>query len=800
MRVKHVLVLNIAHAVMHRLAHLLARRLGLAALLCYLLNPWLVEGLAASPQHSANQTKPTKIDITNRLTLAKTQQIAAKTTAVSVFTPPKSLRCPQFSQFAQQDSAQMPLPTQRLAALLPKPLHQARQVHIHLRCLEAHGALKQAEALYELAIQKNSGALALHYFGLARLLFAQKRYVAASTALSKLSRHPHARWHDAAVHTWLYATAKRANALAPTEKTRVSQGMLRVANAYYANAEPDKNHQPLLKILLAFAQKQNNVPMARQLSRWLWRNPYTKQDIAYATKALKRWLPHYAPTLPHLHSRIRGVFRLREYTGVQHEIQALLRAKRFPQKGKASQAQAIGRYYIRSVLRLKHYRHASQVLNSKKWQKAFQFSPVQSQFWRVQVALNQGNLPAALRHFKRLQKQAPQAKWLPKLTLRIAKLQRARGKSKAFYTTIQTLFTQFPASQHTANACWEAVWGHYLRKNTRASLRWVERCLGTSKVWEPIYGTRLLYWKGRMLANQGHTQKAKALWQHLQSNHPYNFYTLLASYALAPPLQATVEATFAGLAAHKLPALPALPTRLDALFQLPVFSHALFLLSLNLRQEATGAFKSMRWNRLSRPAVEQALGLFEAMEMHHQLIVLLANKRWGTLLSSTIQSSALWRRSHPLAYRELVFEHGEKRRVDPFFALSIMREESRFEEGVRSLVGATGLMQLMPATARDTGRRIHLNHVVQDLTNPQYNVPIGVAYLGHVLKRFNHHIVFSAAAYNAGPGRVRQWKKQFGRVPIDAFIERIPYQETRNYVRRVWLSYWVYQRIYRPAS
>ena len=762
-------------------------------------------------KHPPSSTQTPKTPIiqaeTNPTALKKSRQKSqlpahnAKTR--TSFEVPNTLRCLQIETFLRSLNTRLSQQTQRLATMLPKGLKHARQVYLHLGCLEANGAQKRAKALYQLAIKRESGVVTLHYLGLARLLFDQGHTAQAIKTLHQLAKRPKPPWQDHAVYRWLHTQAKRVHNQPAAQQPLLQRAILRMASAYYAKHPPHKTHQPLLHFLLVFAEEEGNRSQARKIAQWIWQFPYTSHDVTHGMKALQHWSPRFKPNLTQLHGRIQSLFRLRQYQQIQREVVALVHKKRFPQTGKGgsiAQARKIGRYYLRSALRKKRFAHTKQVLRSTTWQRAFRFSPVQTQFWRVQVALNQGHLPDALKHFAKLKKQTPHTLSFPKMTLSVAKLQYSQRQWKGFYASLDTLLRKYPTSPYAADACWRVLWGYHLRKQAKTALRWVEHCLTKSKGWDPIYHTRLLYWQGRMLANQGNTTKARKIWRQLQAKHPYNFYTLLATYALIPPIQTEVHTGFASLHAHQLPATPPLPAQLDALFVKPQLANALFLLSLNLRSKARATFEQVRWSSLKKDQVLQALGVFEALELNHQLILLLANKRWGRLLSSPIRNTALWRRSHPLAYRQLVFENGTKRQVDPFFAWSIMREESRFKEGVRSLVGATGLMQLMPATARQTGQRIHLNHVVHDLVKPHYNIPIGVAYLGQVLKRFGHHIVYAAAAYNAGPGRVRQWKKRFGNVPIDEFVERIPYRETRNYVRRVWLSYWVYQRVYRPIK
>lgn len=109
----------------------------------------------------------------------------------------------------------------------------------------------------------------------------------------------------------------------------------------------------------------------------------------------------------------------------------------------------------------------------------------------------------------------------------------------------------------------------------------------------------------------------------------------------------------------------------------------------------------------------------------------------------------------------------------------------------RSHAGALGLMQLMPATARETARRysIPLGNT-HEVLQPERNIALGTAYLSQLYSLFEGNRVLASAAYNAGPGRVRQWTRDMPAMPSDIWIETIPFDETRNYVQSV-LTYGV---------
>ncbi|MDE3059617.1 MAG: lytic transglycosylase domain-containing protein [Pseudomonadota bacterium] len=138
--------------------------------------------------------------------------------------------------------------------------------------------------------------------------------------------------------------------------------------------------------------------------------------------------------------------------------------------------------------------------------------------------------------------------------------------------------------------------------------------------------------------------------------------------------------------------------------------------------------------------------------------------------------------------------------VERPLALAVTRQESEFDAHARSPSGALGMMQLMPATGKEIARKHHLSFAKDRLFDPQYNIGLGGIYLARLINSYDGSYVMAIAAYNAGPGNVRDWTQQFGTPgnnvenAID-WIEKIPFSETRNYVQRVLENLQVYRHL-----
>lgn len=242
-----------------------------------------------------------------------------------------------------------------------------------------------------------------------------------------------------------------------------------------------------------------------------------------------------------------------------------------------------------------------------------------------------------------------------------------------------------------------------------------------------------------------------------------SYYGFLASEQLGQPFSLNYEpASFSASLQQNLLLLPSV-RRMYELVQLEEFSYA--------RQEWNLLFPTLSDEQ--KYALSHLAGRWQ---WHSQAIAGAAQiRKWNDL-----------QLRFPLEYAELYQQFSDKQKIPLNWALSITRQESAFNPLARSGVGAMGLMQLMPKTAKQTARKIRQSlKKTKELYNPATNIALGTAYLAQMLDRFDGSRIYATAAYNAGPYRVKGWLKKRGHLPLDIWVEVIPYEETRIYVQRV---------------
>lgn len=175
-----------------------------------------------------------------------------------------------------------------------------------------------------------------------------------------------------------------------------------------------------------------------------------------------------------------------------------------------------------------------------------------------------------------------------------------------------------------------------------------------------------------------------------------------------------------------------------------------------------------------------------------------ANASWK--LEGYPHKNAHWRFAYPLAYGTIVERESKKRNVDPLLIHGLIRQESRYDHKAVSRSNAMGLMQLLKGTAYGVAKNngITLNST-QDIFTPDTNIQLGTAYIAYVLKRAEGNPMIAVASYNGGPNAAARWLRQYqaaGISDMDAYVEDIPYNETRDYVRKVFAHYWNYEHLY----
>ncbi len=396
----------------------------------------------------------------------------------------------------------------------------------------------------------------------------------------------------------------------------------------------------------------------------------------------------------------------------------------------------------------------------------------EARFWLAKSLDRQDLKIKALALYLELAGEGKKQEFADDALIEAAALRRGLGQ----YTEAAGLFAQAvtlaPQSKATAKSNWDAGWCRYLAGEYPAAVELFKGLLADEAQREKV-----LYWLGRTLEKSGDAAAA-SYYRSLQDEFPAGFYT-------------TWYRETKGVADSR----ESLGTR-DALAELPLlsgFDKPRLLASLGMLDEARGEMAAIRKKNGEKKGMFPALAriYLEMGDYGSAMSLFMLNRpvAWekGTL--------PLWTAGYPRAYTELVSQNASLNGLSEGLVFALIRAESGFAPAIKSGAGAIGLMQMMPATAKQTAREKG-DFNPQRLIVPEYNIRLGTKHLHDLMKQYDGDVVYMAAAYNAGSGALARWKNSFKGLAKDEFIESIPYQETRDYVKKVYASAATYRRLY----
>ena len=277
------------------------------------------------------------------------------------------------------------------------------------------------------------------------------------------------------------------------------------------------------------------------------------------------------------------------------------------------------------------------------------------------------------------------------------------------------------------------------------------------------------YWQADLLMERGRDDEARGILLSLMQQR--GFYPMVAAQRLGEPYMLRIDKAPGAISA-----------------------------TLTNGAEMARVRELMYWNQDNTARSEWANLVSSRNQTEQaQLARYAFDRQWWDLSVQATIAGKLWdnlQERFPLAYNDLFVRYTAGKDVPQSYAMAIARQESAWNPKVKSPVGASGLMQIMPGTATHTVKMFNLPGYSNpaQLLDPETNINIGTSYLQYVYQQFENNRIFASAAYNAGPGRVRTWLgNSAGRIDAVAFIESIPFSETRGYVKNV-LAYDAYYR------
>ena len=359
--------------------------------------------------------------------------------------------------------------------------------------------------------------------------------------------------------------------------------------------------------------------------------------------------------------------------------------------------------------------------------------------------------------------------------LLLADLATDDNRDAAARSTLQSLATRYPRTRHAPAALFRAGVIAYVAGDFRTAANELDSVFTLYPAASDALAAG--YWAGRAWAARGDTAAAKTRWRRLLEREPASYYSVKSAQRLGVPLLADTSKT------NRYPDVPAVT---DAMTRIAILRDFGMDTELRFEQDALYADASETPERL----VATAWALSGTDQSSRSMAL---GRRAVAEVGPSAQN---YRLVYPVLVREALNTQSKANGLDPALVASLIRQESNFNPRATSPVGARGLMQLMPSVGRTIARSKAIpGYTDESLYDPTVNITLGTQHLSGLFRRTSQ-LERVLAAYNAGESRVARWITKGGVGDPEMFTERIPFVETRDYVRAIIRNRAFYSALY----
>ncbi len=359
----------------------------------------------------------------------------------------------------------------------------------------------------------------------------------------------------------------------------------------------------------------------------------------------------------------------------------------------------------------------------------------------------------------------------------------------------QQLLERHSHSSAAAEYRWKIAQKLAARGNIEDAWQWMQPIVESNTTLKQDFAPKALYWTGKWSTQIGKLAAAETTYKKIIQQYPQSYWAWRSAIMLGwevgdfdnlRPLTPTLD-----LKTSYSP-LPIGSSALQELYLLGQNHDAWLMLQSEIEQPQQLSVNEQFSEGVLRIAIgDYSVGMQEIWnltrrESPQEL------KEWKALR----QTTAYWHNLFPFPYQDEILNNASQEKINPLLTLSVMRKESTFDPDIDSVVGAVGLMQIVPPTAKWVAQQIQLPEY--SLTNPADNIKIGTWYLNHNHHRYQDSSLYAVASYNAGTSNVNAWLNRYDTEDPDRFVEQIPFPETKDYVEGVFGNYWNYLRLYNP--
>lgn len=363
---------------------------------------------------------------------------------------------------------------------------------------------------------------------------------------------------------------------------------------------------------------------------------------------------------------------------------------------------------------------------------------------------------------------------------------------KAATQARNVMLSKYGDSEAAAEYRWKIALEKAEAQNYQQAWQWAQTIPTRNS--KSILAPRAGFWVGKWAEKLGKKPEAKAAYEYVLSQFPQSYYAWRSAVKLGLNVGdfTTVRQTNPQVVPPERVSLPAGSATLKELYQLGQDREAIALWQVEFTNKTQPTVAEQFTDGvMSLVKGDNLLGINKIATLEDRETP--PEKAEYQALS---QKLTYWQARYPFPFLQEIEYWSSQRQINPLLVTALIRQESRFEPKIRSVAGAVGLMQVMPGTADWIAEKIQLKQFNTKV--PKDNILLGTWFLNYTHEQYDNNSLFAIASYNAGPNAVSKWRDRFDISDPDEFVEAIPYEETRGYVRQVFGNYWNYLRLYNP--
>ncbi|MDZ7959516.1 MAG: transglycosylase SLT domain-containing protein [Aulosira sp. DedQUE10] len=375
-----------------------------------------------------------------------------------------------------------------------------------------------------------------------------------------------------------------------------------------------------------------------------------------------------------------------------------------------------------------------------------------------------------------------------------AKIFQTLKDNKSAAQSWQLLISKYGNSDEAAEYRWKIAQEKATAKDYVGAWQWAEPITTNNPT--SILAPRAGFWVGKWATQLGKQQEAKTAYEYVISQFPYSYYAWRSAAILGLNVGNfnTVRQMQPEVVPPQRPVPPAGSDTFKELYLLGQDRDAWLQWEAEFQNKDQPTVAEQFTEGLMQLARgENKLGIDTISKLEDREIP--EEQAQYQTLSKQI---TYWQARYPFPYLPEIEKWSKERQLNPLLVTALIRQESRFEANAKSVANAMGLMQVLPSTAQWIAPQIKVDSKTLKLDNPDDNIMLGTWYLNHTHQQYSNNSLLAIASYNAGPGNVSKWVQNLATQDPDEFVEKIPFDETKNYVRQVLGNYWNYLRLYNP--